>query len=29
MNEAPDNWTNPFGKWMDELKADNPEFFSL
>jgi hypothetical protein len=29
MNEAPDNWTNPFGKWMDELKADNPEFFQF
>ena len=29
MNEAPDNWTNPFGKWMTELKLENPEFFQF
>jgi len=29
MNEAPDNWTNPFGAWMRELKAEMPEFFQF
>ncbi len=26
---TPDQWSNPFGKWMHEMKLENPIFFEF